>query len=81
LTKLAFAAEVDYNNWGDPVLDAMKEVQANETWARSMGAAAKHLAAEILHPDNVARYSPSTTTACLEHLQACQKLPQFEVGA
>lgn len=54
--NILYTEEVNWDNWGEPVLRAMKEVQANETWAHSMAESAKYLAAEVLHPDNIARY-------------------------
>ena len=37
------------------MLAAVRELQANQTWAQEVAAAGRHLAAEVLHPDNVAR--------------------------
>ena len=41
------------------MLAAVRELQANQTWAQEVAAAGRHLAAEVLHPDNVARSEPS----------------------
>ncbi len=49
------ADEVTPQNSGSPVLEAIQNLNANESWARSVGTAGKHLAAEVLHPDNIAR--------------------------
>lgn len=51
------ADSINYDNWGTPVLDAVDKLRANDTWAESLGQASKHLGAEILHPDNIDRYS------------------------
>ena len=37
------------------MLAAVRELQANQTWAQEVAAAGRHLATEVLHPDNVAR--------------------------
>lgn len=38
------------------MLDMMEELQRNETWARKLGEAGRHLVSQVLHPDNVALY-------------------------
>ena len=47
---------MSWENQGKPVLDMMNELRNNETWARKLGEAGRHLLAEVLHPDNVALY-------------------------
>ncbi len=34
----------------------MAELQRNQSWARKLGEAGRHLLSEVLHPDNVALY-------------------------
>lgn len=42
-------------NDGVTVLKALEALKADEAHAKAIGAAAKHLALEVLHPDNVDR--------------------------
>ena len=49
-------------NQGRPLLDSLAALHANQTRAEAIGRAGRHLAMEILHPDNVARQAP----ACLK---------------
>ena len=53
------------------MLAAVRELQANQTWAQGVAEAGRHLAIEILHPDNVAR---SETFICQVHAFASQHM-------
>ena len=61
------------------MLAAVRELQANQTWAQEVAAAGRHLAAEILHPDNVARSDHLIITGSVpaaQHMQALLTVPQ-----
>ena len=53
---LCCAEPVSHDNQGSPILNAVFDLQKNETWAQLVGEAGRYLAKEILHPDNIAMY-------------------------
>ena len=64
---------ISWQNSGEPMLAAVRELQANQTWAQEVAAAGRHLATEVLHPDNVARSEHLAITEpvpAAQHLQA-----------
>ena len=44
---------MDDVTWGGNVVDVANELSRNETLAEEVGKRGQHLAAEILHPDNI----------------------------
>lgn len=44
-------------NDGRPLLDSLAGLHANQSRAEGIGEAGRHLAMEVLHPNNVARYN------------------------
>ena len=46
---------ISEENKGQPLLDAVATLRANDTLAKSIATAGRHLAKEVLHPDNVDR--------------------------
>lgn len=54
--NLCCAEPVSNENQGSPILNAVFDLNQNETRAQEIGEAGRYLATEVLHPDNVALY-------------------------
>ena len=54
--NIVFTEENNWNNNGEPLIRAVKDLAANQTKAQQIAAAGRHLGAEVLHPDNIKRW-------------------------
>ena len=69
------ADSASQENQGRPLLDSLAALHANHTRAEAIGRAGRHLAMEVLHPDNVARQAsdcPKISSVVSQALQRHQ---------
>ena len=67
-------------NDGEPVLDALKALMADDAKAQAIGKAGQHLAIEVLHPDNVDRQDLHRQPYVQKHYDTRTKIVKLDIA-